>query len=123
MTKKKAKKSAGIPKSKIMSALRRIWLYSPQRKEAKNRNKTHDGFFRCDKCKHLVEEVAIDHEPSVVPLNGFDSYQGVIERMFCDSDKLQVLCNPCHSAKTAFEANSRKENRKIKKEVDKKKLE
>lgn len=115
---KKPKKFAY--KGKIMSAARRIWLYSPMRKEALNRNKTDDGYHRCEKCRQLTEEVAIDHEPPVVPLSGWDSWDNVFERMFCPSSALHKLCHKCHSKKTAEEASSRKESRKNKKELDKK---
>jgi 5-methylcytosine-specific restriction endonuclease McrA len=107
--KKKIKKFAY--KGKLMSAARRIWLYSPMRKEALNRDKTPDGFHRCQGCKRLSEEVAIDHEPSVVPLTGWDSWDNVLERLFCPAEQLHKLCHHCHSKKTAHEASSRKENR------------
>lgn len=112
--KKKIKKFAY--KGKLMSAARRIWLYSPMRKEALNRDKTSDGFHRCQGCKRLTEEVAIDHEPSVVPLTGWDSWDNVLERLFCTPENLHKLCHQCHSKKTAHEASSRKENRSKKKE-------
>lgn len=113
MAKKKKKFSY---KGKIMSAARRIWLYSPMRKQAINRNKTADGFHRCEICKQLTEEIAIDHDPSVVPLDGWDSWDNVLERLFCSEDKLFKLCHKCHSKKTALEANARKHNRKLQKE-------
>ena len=113
MAKKKKKFSY---KGKIMSAARRIWLYSPMRKAALNRNKTADGFHRCEKCNQLTEDVAIDHDPAVVPLEGWDSWDAVFERLYCNEELLHKLCHKCHSKKTAFETTSRKENRKLKKE-------
>lgn len=98
-------------KSKIMSAARRIWLYSPMRTEAKKRNVTDDGFHRCEICYRLTEEINIDHEPSVIPLTGYDSYDNVFSRMFCESDQLKKLCVPCHDAKTKRENLIRKEHR------------
>lgn len=114
MAKKKKKFSY---KGKIMSAARRIWLYSPMRKAALTRNKTKDGFHRCEKCNQLTEEVAIDHEPAVVPLTGFDSWDNVFERLYCTEENLFKLCHQCHSKKTALEATARKQNRKLKKET------
>lgn len=114
---KKRKKKVGIPKSKIMSAARRLWLYSSMRKEAFNKDRTSDGYHRCAKCRGLTEEVAIDHEPSVVPLTGWDSWDNVLERLFCDADKLQKLCHKCHGKKSTFEANQRKKHRAIKKGI------
>jgi hypothetical protein len=113
MAKKKKKFSY---KGKIMSAARRIWLYSPMRKAALTRNKTADGYHRCEKCNQLTEDVAIDHDPSVVPLGGWDSWDAVFERLYCSEEQLHKLCHKCHSTKTAFEASARKESRKLKKE-------
>ena len=106
----KAKKKFNY-KTKIMSMVRRLWLYSPMRREAMKRNVTDDGFHRCEKCLRLTEEINIDHSPSVVPVEGFDSYDAVFERMFCESDKLKKLCLPCHDEKTKEENRLRKENR------------
>lgn len=116
MSKKKTrKKKGGIPKSKIMSAVRRLWLYSPERKEALNRNVTIDHFHRCELCRALTEHYALDHKVPVVPLTGFDSYDGAFTRMFCPAEDLQKICDSCHSKKTAYEAGERKRNRAIKK--------
>lgn len=90
-------------------------MYSDQRKEAMNRNKSEDGFHRCELCKKLTEEVNIDHEPPVVLVTGFDGYSEVFERMFCSSDKLRKLCPPCHSKKSSFEMSERKKYRAINK--------
>ena len=94
-----------------MSAARRIWLYSPMRTEAKKRNVTDDGFHRCEVCFRLTDEINIDHPETVIPLDGFDSYDKVFSRMFCDGDKLKKLCLPCHDAKTKKENMIRKEHR------------
>lgn len=106
----KAKKKFNY-KTKIMSMVRRIWLYSPMRREAMKRNVTDDGFHRCEKCLRLTEEINIDHIETVIPLDGFDSYDRTFERLFCESNQLQKLCPDCHSEKTTNENRLRKENR------------
>lgn len=116
MAKKKTrKKKVGVPKSKIMSAVRRIWLYSDSRKEAAKRDVTSDGYSRCEKCKSLTEEYALDHVDAVVPLTGFTTYDSAFERLFCDASGLQKLCHRCHGFKSSFEISERKRNRALKK--------
>jgi len=65
---------------------------------------------RCDECNGVFPEVncAVDHITPVVPITGFDSWDGVIERMFCEVENLQVLCNSCHTKKTKEEKDARK---------------
>ena len=59
----------------------------------------------CESCGDIVPEVttAVDHIDPVVPLAGFDSWDNVIERMFCEVDGLQLLCDDCHKTKTTEE--------------------
>jgi 5-methylcytosine-specific restriction endonuclease McrA len=51
--------------------------------------------------KHFV---FVDHkDPIISPEVGFTTWDDFIERLFSDSDNLQVLCGDCHSKKTAAE--------------------
>lgn len=56
--------------------------------------------FRCNKCKEEFpqKEVEVNHIVPVVPLSGFDSWDRVIERLFCEEDGLEVVCKPCHKS-------------------------
>jgi len=54
-----------------------------------------------------------DHQNPVIPLAGFDSWNGVIERMFCPASELKHLCKTEHALKTKIE---NAERRKFKKE-------
>lgn len=112
------KKKEYDPKSKIMSALRKVWQYSPVRREALKRAKVKiDGldYSRCEFCRKLVEKVQVDHIIPCVPLEGFDSWDGVIKRMLYSSiDNLSVKCRECHSKKTKEENTIRKKNKKSK---------
>lgn len=113
MAKKKKKKKFAY-KGKIMSAARRIWLHSPLRREAINRDKTSDGYHRCARCRKLTDQVHIDHVEPIVPVTGFDSWDNVFQRLYCPSEELQKLCQSCHSAKTLRENIQRKDNRRKK---------
>ena len=68
--------------------------------------------FRCNKCLDLFpqKEVEVNHLTPVVLTSGFDSWDGVIERLFCEKDKLEVLCKPCHKLVTKEENQERKTN-------------
>ena len=61
----------------------------------------------CDDC-FMANEMHADHLSPVVPLTGFDSWDGVIERMFCEADGFQALCIPCHKELTKEENEERR---------------
>lgn len=75
----------------------------------------------CEETNKRVKNIFVDHiVPIVDPAVGFVSWDSVIERMFCDSDNLQVLCLPCHKAKSQEEidiAKARRANQKIQDET------
>ena len=66
--------------------------------------------FECAKCRCLFpqKEIEINHINPVVPVEGFDSWDKVIERMFCEIEGLEALCRPCHKLITAEENVLRK---------------
>lgn len=66
--------------------------------------------FHCRACglDFPQKEVEVNHIVPVVPVEGFDSWDGVISRMFCEKDGLEVLCKPCHKAVTKQENELRK---------------
>lgn len=74
--------------------------------------------YRCNSChgEFPSSEVQRDHIQAVIdPFKGFESWDKVIERMFCSADGYQVLCSTCHKAKTTVErqqAKERKDNAK-----------
>lgn len=100
-------------KSKVIAACRRLWLYSPVRREVQNRAKTSDGYYRCEKCRGLADKVQIDHIAPAVPLTGWDNWDGFITRLFIESDQMQAICERCHNKKTLVEQKTRKENRAL----------
>lgn len=55
-----------------------------------------------------IDNAVVDHIcPVVDPGNGFQSWDVLIERLFCDSSNLQVLCHECHARKTKDEQEVR----------------
>ncbi len=56
------------------------------------------------------KEIQIDHITPIVPLTGWDSWDKLIERLFCKEEDLQVLCKPCHHTKTQKENKIRRNN-------------
>lgn len=47
-----------------------------------------------------INNVEINHIVPVVPSSGFDSWDGIIKRMFCEKDGFEVLCRECHQRHT-----------------------
>lgn len=90
------------------------------------------GLYKCDGCgdevpptttcpekRVRVKNIFVDHiVPIVDPAVGFVSWDMIIERMFCDSDNLQLLCLKCHKTKSQEEIDIAKARRaKLKQEL------
>lgn len=70
--------------------------------------------YRCNTCKGLfvATDVQVDHiNPIIDPVLGFETWDQVIENMFCESSNLQTLCKECHSVKTNAEKAQAKERK------------
>lgn len=65
--------------------------------------------YKCAKCKKLFTStnVQVDHIEPIVGPEGFVSWDQFIERLFCSTDNLQVLCVPCHADKSKKEKTKR----------------
>ena len=86
--------------------------------------RTGRGLYKCAGCGEEVpvttkkegkriKNVSVDHiEPITDPDKGFEGWDKLIERMFCEGDNLQVLCGDCHTTKTNEERNEAKQRRK-----------
>lgn len=68
--------------------------------------------YLCAACKEAfpAKDVQVNHKFPVIPVSGFDSWDDVIKRLFCEEDGLEVLCIPCHKAITKQENEERKHN-------------
>lgn len=62
----------------------------------------HRVEFRCAHCKGSFEgkKVEVDHIVRAGSLRSYDDLAGFVERLYCESSGLQVLCKPCHQIKT-----------------------
>jgi len=68
--------------------------------------------YKCAGCArdYPAKEVQVDHiNPVIDPVEGFTTWDDVINNMFCEAENLQVLCTTCHKIKTAGE-RQRKSN-------------
>lgn len=90
---------------------------------AKKKQHLRRGFYLCEGCdneapatikdgRKRVANVFVDHiNPIIDPDVGFTTWDDCIERMFCETDNLQVLCKSCHDIKTKDENDRAKERR------------
>lgn len=75
--------------------------------------RTRRGFYTCAACAEEVpasirndegkriKNAIVDHiEPIIDPAVGWVSWDETINRMFCEAENLQVLCNECHTKKS-----------------------
>lgn len=103
--KKSKKKRVWNLKTKIVVALRQVWLRSPLRYEAIKNAREHPNQYRCAICREFfpAKEIRVDHIVKVVGAKGIDSWDDFISALFCDATNLQILCVPCHKEKTKQE--------------------
>lgn len=97
---------AQIPHAKIRSALRKLWLWSATRREAKSNARVQRGLYQCAECGLLASDVEIDH---IVPVGATpgsknsadaDTWDSFMHKLFCDVDGLRAVCKHCHNRKT-----------------------
>jgi 5-methylcytosine-specific restriction endonuclease McrA len=94
------------PKYKVLAAAKRGRQINPASGRLAE-------MYECTSCQSLfpAKEVEVNHIIPVVPITGFDSWDGVIERMFCEAEHLEVLCKNCHKEHTREENDERKVNK------------
>jgi 5-methylcytosine-specific restriction endonuclease McrA len=102
----------------IRSALRqksRWWKPAAEaKKKARKKyigpNKRRKWVFECAECKGLFpdKEIHIDHIIPAGSLRCYDDLPGFVERLFCEVDGFQVLCETCHHTKTQKERKNKK---------------
>jgi 5-methylcytosine-specific restriction endonuclease McrA len=83
----------------IKAALRRTWGRSKQRQGALNAAKIAYGLYRCAECSTHTrrKDIHVDH---IIAIGRFTTFDLYIERLFCDTSGLRVLCKTCHKVKT-----------------------
>lgn len=97
----------------IRSALRnksRWWKPISQAKMDARRpysgpNKRQKFEYECNHCKQWFPEkqINVDHIIPAGTLTCSGDLPGFVERLFCEVDNLQVLCEKCHNVKTQNE--------------------
>ena len=112
-------------RSFIMSALRRAqW---PVKYEAIRSAFVRDGvnpatgrkckLHKCSACGELfpAKDMRADHIDPIVPVTGFDNWDALIARLFCEIGGFQAICVECHAVKTKAENAERKKNKQVNK--------
>ena len=58
--------------------------------------------YQCNQCKNWFpdKQIAVDHKIPAGALNSGDDLKGFVERLFCEVEDLQCLCDSCHDVKT-----------------------
>ena len=94
----------------IRSALRqksRFWKPITEcklkaRRLYKGTNKRQKYEYQCNVCKNwfIEKKINVDHIVPAGSLNSAADLPGFVERLFCEVDHLQVLCEKCHDKKT-----------------------
>lgn len=71
--------------------------------------KRHRVEYQCAECKDFFKskEVQVDHIEPAGSLKTYEDLPRFVERLYCEADKLQVLCKECHKVKTAEERKKR----------------
>lgn len=97
----------------IRSALRRAWTKYPvryqvmekARKPYSGKDKRTKWVYECAQCQKLYKstEVNVDHITPAGTLTKYSDLPKFVERLFCESSNLQVLCKTCHDVKTKEE--------------------
>lgn len=89
----------------IKASLRRTWGRSKQKQFALAAAKVGYGKYKCRKCYKIFprKQIQVDH---IIPVGRFVDFNIYIERLFCESSGLAVLCIGCHKKKTAKDIKS-----------------
>lgn len=75
------------------------------RRAYKGPNKRQKFEYQCAMCEKWFQEkkINVDHIVPAGSLNCAADLPGFVERLFCEKDNLQVLCESCHDEKTKIE--------------------
>ena len=87
----KKKKTPPNSAALITSAIRRIWSWSPLRREALRRAKGH-----CEECGEAAEKLEVHHENQIF-LHTMS--KAIVEKLFPPVAELTCVCKTCHLEK------------------------
>jgi 5-methylcytosine-specific restriction endonuclease McrA len=107
-------------KKQIRGKLRELARYMPNKQVCLNnaihpteKGKRGGKLYICNHCglTFPLKDVQVDHISPVVPLDReIEDWNEYINRLFCEVDKLQVLCKSCHQIKSNRENEERRNN-------------
>jgi len=71
----------------------------------KGTNKRQKFEYQCNECKNWYQEklINVDHIVPAGSLNCAADLPAFVEKLFCETNNLQVLCEACHNVKTQNE--------------------
>ena len=96
--------------------LRSVWDRSFLKWDALRRTKQGPNAYKCEGCGTVfkLRDVHVDHiKPVIDPDKGWEGVQMFVQRLFCPSSELQVLCiDVCHAKKTETENKKRRETKR-----------
>jgi 5-methylcytosine-specific restriction endonuclease McrA len=97
-------------KSTLIAWLRRFSKFWYPKDSVLKKARIGRGIYKCTLCSTMVssKEIKVDHIEPVVPLDGFISWDNLIERLFCEESGLQAICKTCHDKKTKEENQKRR---------------
>ena len=103
------KKLSKEQKTFAINALRRGAYRWWGRYEARKSSWRSRGKYECASCNKLFgpKQIQMDHIKPVIPLEGYDSLDGVASRMLVEEEGWQTLCIPCHRIKSNEENKKR----------------
>jgi hypothetical protein len=102
-------------KSFVVNSLRRASYRWRGRYTALANGKIGRNMYVCAHCPpgvvHPKKSIQLDHIIPCVPVEGWDNFDGFIERLFCETEGYQILCSEHHQVKTLTENGGRKVER------------
>lgn len=116
-------------RSFVKGNLRRATMKWAPIQTVKGKARTRRGFYLCAECgqevpattkegRKRVKNIHVDHiHPVVDPAVGWEGWDVMIERLFCEEEGLRVLCAACHKDVTDEEKEIAKERRRKEKEL------
>lgn len=110
----------------LIKSLRAASLKWKPRNDCFKKARTRHGYYRCASCGEEVpntikvageqkrmQYVFADHiEPVVDPRRGFVDWNEYVARLFVDASGYQLLCKPCHEAKSNKENELRRKTKR-----------
>jgi hypothetical protein len=122
MKKTKVKKEWS-PHPYLVAAFRKVWYWSPERRQTLSSAKIGKDQWQCHSCPNIVVKEkyvtkkgrsrtrmtgSVDH---IVPIGkqprSWGEYNEYLAKTFCPASNLQVLCKACHGVKSKSEGKER----------------